>query len=116
MKLDLLEITYYGLCIFTLLIWDINMNEQRLLVVELLSISSEEGLINELCWSDELYPGEFDDFSICGLYSKEAREPVIPKLNAWKHDTPVEKSSHQPNHEALQVFVLLQNIYILKIT
>ncbi|KAG5522740.1 hypothetical protein RHGRI_034777 [Rhododendron griersonianum] len=39
----------------------LELNLKRLLVVELLSISSDEVPINRVCWLDELYTGEFDD-------------------------------------------------------
>nr|XP_048329997.1 uncharacterized protein LOC112491685 isoform X3 [Ziziphus jujuba var. spinosa] len=34
--------------------------------------------------SDELYPGEFDDFSMCNLLSGETCEPVHPRLQIQK--------------------------------
>ena len=85
------------------------MNEQRLLVVELLSISSEEIPVNGVCWLDELYPGEFDDLRICGLYSTEVCEPVRPKIKDWKSDTSSEQSNRQPDHDILQVFDSLRS-------
>ncbi|GFY84678.1 hypothetical protein Acr_03g0014520 [Actinidia rufa] len=90
-------------CIPSTHILDIDMNEQRLLVVELLSISSEEVPVNGVCWLDELYPGEFDDLCICGLYSTEVCEPVRPKINDWKSDTSSDQSNRQPDHDILQV-------------
>ncbi|XP_059640439.1 uncharacterized protein LOC132282704 isoform X2 [Cornus florida] len=83
----------------------LELNLKRLLVVELLSLCSEEVPISEFCWSDELYPGEFDDLSTCSLYSKEACKPNLPKINGWKSDTPAEGSNHQLNHEILQVYL-----------
>ena len=85
---------------------------QRLLVIELLSISCETPQVNEFCWSDELYPGEFDDLSMCNLYSKENHQLVTPRLkdcNSAMHALPVQHN-HQPNQEILQV---LGSIFIL---
>ncbi|KAH7528949.1 hypothetical protein FEM48_Zijuj05G0131900 [Ziziphus jujuba var. spinosa] len=53
---------------------------KRLLVVELLSIGCERKVVNGYNWSDELYPGEFDDLSMCNLLSGETCEPVHPRL------------------------------------
>ncbi|KAA8541019.1 hypothetical protein F0562_024843 [Nyssa sinensis] len=83
----------------------LELNLKRFLVVELLSISSEEVPINELCWSDELYPGEFDDLNICCLYSKEDCKPVLPKIKGWKSDSATEQSNHTPGQEVLQVYL-----------
>ncbi|XP_028080913.1 uncharacterized protein LOC114282431 isoform X7 [Camellia sinensis] len=83
----------------------LELNLKRLLVVELLSISSEEVPINSVSWLDELYPGEFDDLCICGLYSKELFEPVHPKIKGWKSDMTAEHSNCQPDHEVLQIYL-----------
>lgn len=81
------------------------MNEQRLLVTELLSISSEVVQpIQALCWSNELYPGEFDDLSKCNLYSTEACGPTLPKLEGCKSESPLMHSNRQPGSDVLQVF------------
>lgn len=90
------------------------MNEQRLLVVELLSISSDEVPINRVCWLDELYTGEFDDLCICDLYSKEVGEPVRPKIEGWKSDTSAEQSNCQPDQDVLQVFCPLHSTLDMK--
>ncbi|CBI15029.3 unnamed protein product, partial [Vitis vinifera] len=59
----------------------LELNLKRLLVVELLSISCEEASQDDrYCWSDELYPGEFDDLGICSLHSKEIGELIPPKI------------------------------------
>ncbi|CAN1310304.1 hypothetical protein LINPERPRIM_LOCUS28020 [Linum perenne] len=29
-----------------------------------------------MCWSNELYPREFDELKLCSLYSKETDQPV----------------------------------------
>lgn len=78
---------------------------QRLLVVELLTISCEVHQVNELSWSNELYPGEFDDLSICNLYSKETCEPVPPRLMERTSDMPTMQFKRDPNQETLQVLV-----------
>ncbi|KAK9278076.1 hypothetical protein L1049_027634 [Liquidambar formosana] len=84
----------------------LELNLKRVLVVELLSISCEEvPPVNGLCWSMELYGGEFDDLSICNLCSKETCEPVLPRLKGQKSVNPVVQCNHQPDHEVLQVYL-----------
>ncbi|XP_052183966.1 uncharacterized protein LOC127795994 isoform X2 [Diospyros lotus] len=83
----------------------LELNLKRLLVVEFLSISYEEYPIGEVCWSDELYPGEFDDLCICSLYSEETCEPVHPE--SWKSDMSTDQRNCQPDHDVLQVSELL---------
>lgn len=79
-------------------------SKQRLLVVELLSISCEEAPQgNQYCWSDELYPGEFDDLSICSLHSKESGELITPKIIGFESLSPIIRPNQQPDHEILQV-------------
>ncbi|KAK3028034.1 hypothetical protein RJ639_038755 [Escallonia herrerae] len=83
--------------LFQMFAWELNL--KRLLVIELLSVRSEEApRINELHWSDELYPGEFHDLSECNLNSGDPCEPILPKFEGWKSDT----SNQQPHHEVLQ--------------
>ncbi|XAR57392.1 hypothetical protein NMG60_11025524 [Bertholletia excelsa] len=77
-----------------------DIHEQRLLVLEFLSIKSQEELITNGVYSlDELYPGEFDDFCVCGSYSKEACEPLEPKLKDRDSKMPAEQPNHQPEAE-----------------
>lgn len=86
--------------------FELEVNVKRLLVMELLSLSNEEvPKINAFCWSDELYPGEFNDLSNCNLYSREACEPVPPKLEGWMSDTPSTQSHHQVDSDVLQVYL-----------
>ncbi|KAH9778079.1 hypothetical protein KPL71_007236 [Citrus sinensis] len=87
--------------------FELELNLKRLLVIELLSISCETPQVNGFCWSDELYPGEFDDLSMCNLYSKENHQLVTPRLkdcNSAMHALPVQHN-HQPNQEILQVYL-----------
>lgn len=76
---------------------------QRLLVMEFCSIADKD---NGIVWSEELYPGEFDDLIICSLYSDEASEPVFPSDASYKSDIPTNLSSHQEERNVLQVLVL----------
>ncbi|KAG8652404.1 hypothetical protein MANES_06G086000v8 [Manihot esculenta] len=80
---------------------------KRLLVVELHTVSCEVPQVNESYWSNEVYPGEFDDLSICNLYSKETRKPVPPRLVEGKYDLPSMQFKGQPNQDILQVFISL---------
>lgn len=81
------------------------LNLKRLLVLELLSTSCNDPQVNELHWSDQLYPGEFDHLSMCNLFSQETCEPVPPKLMDLKSDAPTVRSNNQPNPEVLQVYI-----------
>ncbi|XP_050257819.1 uncharacterized protein LOC126702981 isoform X1 [Quercus robur] len=81
------------------------LNLKRLLVLELLSTSCNDPQVNELHWSDQLYPGEFDHLSMCNLFSQETCEPVPPKLMDLKSDASTVRSNNQPNPEVLQVYI-----------
>lgn len=84
----------------------LELNLKRLLVMELLSITNEVvPQINELHWSDELYPGEFDGLSKCNLYSREACGPSLPTLEGRKSDTSIMQCNHQPGPDVLQVYL-----------
>ncbi|KAI9157101.1 hypothetical protein LWI28_016975 [Acer negundo] len=81
----------------------LELNLKRLLVMDLLSISSETPEVNEFCWSNELYPGEFDCLSKCNLY--ETCQPVTPRLKDRNSDMPTGQCYQQPNQEILQVYL-----------
>lgn len=91
--------SYISSVSITSIVW----SGQRLLVLELLSTSCDNPQLNELHWSDQLYPGEFDHLSMCNLFSQETCEPVPPKLMDLKSDAPTVQSNNQPNPEILQV-------------
>ncbi|XP_019152977.1 PREDICTED: uncharacterized protein LOC109149593 [Ipomoea nil] len=76
---------------------------KRLLVMEFCSISDEDN--NSIVWSEELYPGEFDDLIICGLYSDEASELIFPGDASYKSDMPTNLSGHQEERNVLQVYL-----------
>ncbi|KAJ8772997.1 hypothetical protein K2173_028174 [Erythroxylum novogranatense] len=76
---------------------------KRLLVLNLSGISCEGSEVDELNWSNELYPGEFDDLRICNLYSNHDCQPVIPRLMQGKSDISALKSKSQQNRENLEV-------------
>ncbi|WCJ35854.1 hypothetical protein M5689_017083 [Euphorbia peplus] len=78
---------------------------KRLLIVELFSISNEVAPVTELHWSNELYVGEFDDLSICNLYSKETSKPMCPEGMENKQDLPTMQFKSQWNHDTLQVYL-----------
>ena len=72
--------------------------------MELHSISCEEAPQKDrYCWSDELYPGEFDDLGICSLHSKEIGELIPPKIIGFESHSLVIRSNQQPDHEILQI-------------
>ncbi|OMO51210.1 hypothetical protein CCACVL1_29933, partial [Corchorus capsularis] len=81
----------------------LELSLKRLLVLELQSIGCEVSQVNQLSWSDELYPGEFSDLKVCNLYSEETSEPVHPRLKDRKSDESSLQSNRQPDHEILQV-------------
>ncbi|XP_043725524.1 uncharacterized protein LOC122672088 [Telopea speciosissima] len=86
----------------------LELSLKRFILVELLSLSCEEvpqeG--DELCWSNELYPGEFNDLTISNLYSKETCQPILPRLKGWESEDPsTVRSDQQPRQEILQVYL-----------
>lgn len=83
----------------------LELSLKRLLVLELLSVSCEVSEVNQLCWPDELYPGEFGDLKVCNLYSEETSEPVNSRLKDCKSDVPTFQHNRQPDHEILQVYL-----------
>ncbi|XP_022135577.1 uncharacterized protein LOC111007492 isoform X1 [Momordica charantia] len=85
----------------------LELNLKRLLLIELLSISSEVPSRKSWVWSEELYLGEFNDLRLCNLYSKETGEPLCPTLESHKSNTPIlSRNHHQPNPEVLQVYLV----------
>ncbi|XP_010259476.1 PREDICTED: uncharacterized protein LOC104598884 isoform X2 [Nelumbo nucifera] len=87
--------------------FSLELSFKRLLVVELLSVSCEEVQQQStgLCWSDELYPGEFNELSISNLYSEETQEPVLPRIKGWESNTQTIQFNHHPDQEILQVYL-----------
>ncbi|XP_065878522.1 uncharacterized protein [Euphorbia lathyris] len=78
------------------------LNLKRLLILELLRISNQ---VNELHWSDELYPGEFDDLTICNLFSKESCKRIFLGDMENKQDLPTMQFKSQRDHDTLQVYL-----------
>ncbi|XP_062116665.1 uncharacterized protein LOC133830665 [Humulus lupulus] len=83
----------------------LELNLKRFLVVELLSLSCESSTVKRFNWSDELYPGEFDDLSVCTLYSGKASGPVQPRLLISKLDVSSSRCNRQLNHDTMQVYL-----------
>ncbi|KAJ4841424.1 hypothetical protein Tsubulata_009063 [Turnera subulata] len=79
------------------------LNLKRLLVMELLAIDSEVQGNSELCWSNALYPTEFDELSLCSLYSKETCELVPPSLIEGKSNKPSMKFKSDLKSDTLEV-------------
>ncbi|XP_027123563.1 uncharacterized protein [Coffea arabica] len=80
------------------------LNFKRLLVMELLSLGDERiPDLSSLCWSDELYPGEFDDLRTCSLYSHGASKPVLPSLG--KGEVESFQPRHQQDRNVLQIYL-----------
>ncbi|KAJ4960056.1 hypothetical protein NE237_019966 [Protea cynaroides] len=88
----------------------LELSLKRFLLVELLSLGCEEvsQQTDGLCWSNELYPGEFVDLTINNLYSKETCQPLPPRLKGLEFDDPstvAVRSKQQPRQEILQVYL-----------
>ncbi|XP_022737134.1 uncharacterized protein LOC111290002 isoform X2 [Durio zibethinus] len=80
----------------------LELSLKRLLLLDLLSIGCEVLHTNQLCWSNEIYHGEFGDLKVCNLYSEETSEPVHPRLKDRKSEIPAFQCNHQPDQEILQ--------------
>lgn len=72
---------------------------QRLIVMELISISSEASEAHETYWSNEVYPGELDCLRTCNLF--ETYEQVTSRLKDLNSNT--SQPNKEPNKEMLQV-------------
>lgn len=82
--------------------------KQRLLMVSLLlSTNCQESSRQQadaFCWSNELYPGEFDDLTATNLISKESGQPISPGLQDPTFNTVITKTSGSlVSREVLQV-------------
>ncbi|KAJ0789981.1 hypothetical protein HanPI659440_Chr05g0209811 [Helianthus annuus] len=78
---------------------------QRLLVIEFLSLrSKEDSIIEKLCWSDEIYQGEFDDLSRCNLDCREASESASTKLDGFVSEN-IKQPNCQPDSDVLQIYL-----------
>ncbi|KAK9080406.1 hypothetical protein SSX86_000164 [Deinandra increscens subsp. villosa] len=102
---------FWSISSFEKLAWELvqmfrlELNLKRLLVIEFLSLrSKEDSIIERLCWSDEIYQGEFDDLSRCNLDCRDASESASVKLDGF-----ISENSNHPNCEldsdVLQVYL-----------
>lgn len=72
--------------------------------MELLSINCEEAPKDQhYHWSDELYPGEYDDLGICNLHSEEIGEVIRPRIIGFESHSPIIRPNQFPDREILQV-------------
>ncbi|KAA0047278.1 uncharacterized protein E6C27_scaffold908G00710 [Cucumis melo var. makuwa] len=104
-----------GISVFTLLtipcfeklaeelihMFELELNLKRLLLMELLSLSSESSP-KSLVWSEELYSGEFNNLRSCNLWSKETDELLHPTLKGHQSNAPIVSRNQLPNAEVLQ--------------
>lgn len=97
---------FFSIICFLCIMWLL----QRLLLMELLSVGPEVSSQNTLVWSEELYPGEFDDLRLCNLCSEETSEPLHPTLMGHESNTSLLSCNHPPNTEVLQVLNSLLSI------
>lgn len=105
--------TFWSISSFEKLAWELvqmfklELYLKRLLVVEFLSLTmKEDSIIKRLCWSDEIYEGEFDDLCRCNVDRnlKEASESGPPKLDGCISYTIVQPG-HQPDSDVLQIYL-----------
>ncbi|XP_010522803.1 PREDICTED: uncharacterized protein LOC104801284 [Tarenaya hassleriana] len=78
---------------------------KRLLVLELVALSTEVPQPDKLSWSTELYHGESEDLAKCCLYSTETPGPVPPCLRDNESVTPTLSHTAQPTEETLQIYL-----------
>ncbi|EOA19569.1 hypothetical protein CARUB_v10002621mg [Capsella rubella] len=78
---------------------------KRLLIMELISLSSQVPQPGNNCWSDELYHGEVDHLTKCSLYSMEVSEPVLPRVKENNICIPSLSHTNQPTAEILQIYL-----------
>ncbi|KAM0018948.1 hypothetical protein Hdeb2414_s0026g00679861 [Helianthus debilis subsp. tardiflorus] len=83
----------------------LELNLKRLLVIEFLSLrSKEDSIIEKLCWSDEIYQGEFDDLSRCNLDCREASGSASTKLDGFVSEN-IKQPNCQPDSDVLQIYL-----------
>lgn len=98
--------TYESLAQELVQMFALELNLRRLLVMELVSVYCEEASqVNDIHWSNELYPGEFDDFRVCNLYSDETCEPTPPRINSSNPKPLSLQYNHHQDREVLQVYL-----------
>ncbi|CAF1788889.1 unnamed protein product [Brassica napus] len=79
---------------------------KRLLMMELVSLSSEVPQPVKLSWADELYQGEFDDLSKCSLYSTEVSELILPRLKEDNLCISSVSHTNQPTADMLHMYLI----------
>ncbi|KAI7729053.1 hypothetical protein M8C21_004320 [Ambrosia artemisiifolia] len=102
---------FWSISSFEKLAWELvqmfklELNLKRLLVIEFLSLrSKEDSIIERLCWSDEIYEGEFDDLSRCNLDCREASESGATKLDGFIPEN-IKQPNCQPDSDVLQIYL-----------
>lgn len=88
---------------------------QRLLVMELCSIGSENfSQVDRLKWSDHFYVGEFDDLRICDSNSNEVLKQLEPKVESCNSQSTTMQSNSQLERNVLQVLchLLYMKLYV----
>lgn len=72
--------------------------------MELLSLGDERiPDLSSLRWSEELYPGEFDDLGTCSLYSHGDSKPPLP--SPVKGEVESVQPRHQQDRDVLQIYL-----------
>ncbi|XP_011621100.1 uncharacterized protein LOC18428013 isoform X2 [Amborella trichopoda] len=87
----------------------LELNLKRLLVAALCCITCDDGIntqANVLNWSNELFPGEFENMGSIGLLNEESCLPIPPCIQGRENgDTNMERLSQHPEREVMQVYL-----------
>ncbi|KAL5721432.1 hypothetical protein ACHQM5_005081 [Ranunculus cassubicifolius] len=79
---------------------------KRLIVVELLSLSCKEEQNDKLSWSNELYPGEFEDLRSSVLFCEDTHQPISPRINGGGFEFLAPSESNiRADREVLHVYL-----------
>ncbi|XP_048130889.1 uncharacterized protein LOC115754591 isoform X2 [Rhodamnia argentea] len=82
----------------------VEMFELELSLKEFLIVGCEVLQPDQSSWSQELYPGEFEDLSQCHLLTSKC-ELLPPRLKGCMSDIPPEQGCSQLSRETLQVYL-----------
>ncbi|KAI3418071.1 uncharacterized protein J3R85_013922 [Psidium guajava] len=84
--------------------FELELSLKRLLTKEFLTVGCEVLQPDQTSWSQELYPGEFEDLSQCHLLTSKC-ELLPPRLKGCMSDIPPEQGGSQLSRETLQVYL-----------
>lgn len=84
--------------------FELELSLKRLLTKEFLIVGCEVLQSDQTSWSQELYPGEFENLSQCHLLTNKC-ELMPPRLKGCTSDIPPEQGGAQLSREILQVYL-----------